>query len=219
MEKDFKLFAKSLGVSTSTFDDVKKSINDSLTPVILEEREMRVASLDVFSRLLYDRQIFFGHDFTAEACNVVIAELLYLDSIDHRDINIMINSNGGSVLDGLAVIDTMNFINSDVSTTCVGLCASMGGVLLASGTQGKRYILPHGRVMLHQPSSGMSGKLTDLEISLEQTRRCKIDLYNILSERLGKPFEEIEQICKSDNWFIGQEAIDLGICDKLLTKK
>lgn len=218
ISKDFSKFAKSIGVSTSVFDDVKKSINDSLTPVILEERKLNAAPLDIFSRMLYDRQIFFGNEFNSETCNIVVAELLYLNSLDDRDINVMINSGGGDVISGLAVLDTMNYIKANVSTTCVGMAASMGAVLLASGEKGKRYILPHSRVMLHQPSSSMGGKLSDLEISLEQTRRCKIDLYNILSKQLDKPFEEIEQICKSDNWFIGQEAVDLGIVDKILTR-
>lgn len=210
--KDFMLFAKSKGVNENV-------IKNSLTPVVLEERPMNVTAVDVFSRLLYDRQIFFGHEFTPETCNLLIAQLLYLDSIDNSDITININSPGGSVIDGLAVIDTINFIKSPVSTLCIGEAASMGAVLLSCGEKGKRFILPHGRVMIHQVSSGCGGTLADMEIELEQTRRCKEDLYKILSENMNKPFEEIEKLCDRNNWFIGQEAVNMGIVDSVLINK
>lgn len=219
LERDFKLFAKDKGVSPLLIDDTTKMIENSLTPVILEERQMNVASLDIYSRMLYDRQIFFGHEFNSETCNLLIAQLLYLDSLDNRDINININSPGGSVIDGLAVIDTMNFIKSDVSTLCIGEAASMGAVLLSSGTQGKRFVLPHGRVMIHQVSSGMRGTYSDMKIELEQTERCKKDIYEILAKNMGKSFEEIEQLCDRNNWFIGQEAVDIGLVDGIITKK
>lgn len=180
---------------------------------------MNVASLDIYSRLLYDRQIFFGHEFTPETCNLLIAQLLYLDSIDNRGITININSPGGSVIDGLAVLDTMKFINSDVSTLCMGMAASMGSLLLSSGTKGKRFILPHGRVMIHQVSSGMRGTLKDMEIEFEQTQRCKKDVYEILARNMGKSFEEVEQLCDRNNWFIGQEALEIGLVDKIIEKK
>lgn len=217
--KDFKLFATDKGVSPSVVESVINKANNSLTPVVLEERQMNVTAVDVFSRLLYDRQIFFGHEFNSETCNLAIAQLLYLDSIDNRDINIYINSPGGSVVDGLALIDTMGFINSQVSTLCVGEAASMGAVLLSCGEKGKRFTLPHGRVMIHQVSSGARGTLADMEIELEQTRRCKQDLYKILAENMGKSYEEIEALCDRNNWFIGQEAVDMGIVDGILNKK
>lgn len=219
MNKEFEKFAKSIGVSTSVVDDVKKSINNSITPYIIEERDLRCTTLDVFSRLLMDRQIFFGSDFNSEACNVVVAELLFLESVNNDDITIMINSPGGSVYDGLAVIDTMNYIKSDVSTMCVGMAASMGAVLLSSGTKGKRFILPHSRVMIHQVSSGMEGKISDLKISLEQASKCQKDTYTILAKQMGKTYEEIEELCKNDNWFHGQEAVDLGIVDAVKVKR
>jgi ATP-dependent Clp protease protease subunit len=141
-----------------------------------------------------------------------------LSSTDNRDINLYINSPGGSVIDGLGVIDTINFIPCDVTTTCVGMAASMGAVLLSCGTKGKRLVLPHSRVMIHQVSSGMSGVSKDLEIELEQTLRCKKDLYNILSEKTGKTYEQIEKDCDRNFWLIGQEAVEYGIADKVLSK-
>lgn len=187
-------------------------------PFILEERKMNVTQMDVFSRLLFDRIIYFSGVVDSESCNTVIAQLLYLSSTDNRDINLYINSPGGSVIDGLGVIDTINFIPCDVTTTCVGMAASMGAVLLSCGAKGKRLVLPHSRVMIHQVSSGMSGVSKDLEIELEQTLRCKKDLYNILSEKTGKTYEQIEKDCDRNFWLIGQEAVEYGIADKVLSK-
>lgn len=216
---DFKLFAKDKGVTSSVFDDVVKKATDTLTPVVLEERKMNVVGMDIYSRLLYDRILYFGEQFTSETCNLAIAQLLYLNSLDERDINIYINSSGGSVVDGLGVIDTINFINCPVSTTCIGMAASMGAVLLSCGDRGKRFVLPHSRVMIHQVSSGMHGTLSDMKIELEQTEKCKNDIYNILAKNLNKDFSEIEQLCDRNNWFIGEEAVKLGIADVVLKSK
>lgn len=218
IQKDFKLFSKDKGISSLVFDDIVKNTNNSLTPVVLEERKMNVAAMDIYSRLLYDRIIYFGSVFDSDTCNLAIAQLLYLNSLDERNINIYINSPGGSVVDGLGIIDTINFINSKVTTTCIGEAASMGAVLLSCGEKGNRFVLPHSRVMIHQVSSGMKGTLADMKIELEQTERCKKDIYNILASNMNKSFEEIEQLCDRNNWFIGQEAIDLGIADKMLVK-
>lgn len=216
IEKDFKLFAKDkLNLSSFTIDN----INNTLTPVVLEERKLQATAVDIYSRLLFDRIIYMGHEFTPETCNLIIAQLLYLNSLDNRDINIYINSPGGSVLDGLAIIDTMDFIDSNVSTSCIGMAASMGAVLLSHGEKGKRFILPHSRVMIHQVSSANRGTYSDMKIEMEQTLRCRNDVYSILAKNMGKTFEEVEQLCDRNNWFIGQEAIDLGICDSLLIKK
>jgi ATP-dependent Clp protease protease subunit len=174
--------------------------------------------MDVFNRLLFDRIIYFSGPVNEESCNTVIAQLLYLSSTDNRDINIYINSPGGSVVDGLGVIDTINFIPCDVTTTCVGMAASMGAVLLSCGAKGKRLVLPHSRVMIHQVSSGMQGVSKDLEIELEQTLRCKKDIYAILSENTGKPYEQIENDCDRNFWLIGKEAVDYGLADKVLNK-
>ena len=216
---DFRKFAiDKANVSPSVVDDVIKKTENSIMPFILEERTMNVTQMDVFSRLLFDRIIYFSGAVDSESCNTVIAQLLYLSSTDNRDINLYINSPGGSVIDGLGVIDTINFIPCDVTTTCVGMAASMGAVLLSCGTKGKRLVLPHSRVMIHQVSSGMSGVSKDLEIELEQTLRCKKDLYNILSEKTGKTYEQIEKDCDRNFWLIGQEAVEYGIADKVLSK-
>jgi ATP-dependent Clp protease protease subunit len=217
--EDFRKFAiDKTKVTPTVFDDVVKSTENSIMPFILEERKMNVTQMDVFSRLLFDRIIYFSGPVNEESCNTVIAQLLYLSSTDNRDINIYINSPGGSVVDGLGVIDTINFIPCDVTTTCVGMAASMGAVLLSCGAKGKRLVLPHSRVMIHQVSSGMQGVSKDLEIELEQTLRCKRDIYAILAENTGKPYEQIENDCDRNFWLIGKEAVDYGLADKVLNK-
>ena len=220
--KDFRHFAiDKVGMSPSVIDDKIGKVNNHLTPYILEERQLNVATFDVFSRLMYDRIIYFTGVVNSDTCDTAIAQLLYLSSVDERDINMYINSPGGSVVDGLGLVDTMNYINCDISTTCIGMAASMGSVLLSNGAKGKRFVLPHSRVMIHQVSSSQSGTLADLEIELEQTRRCKNDVYKILADNTGRSFDEMEKLCDRNNWFIGQEAVELGIVDKVLitTKK
>ena len=214
LEKDFNLFAKSKGISSSTLHRV----SNSALPYVLEERRLNVQALDIYSRLLYDRIIYMGEEFTPESCNLIITQLLYLNNLSNDPIDIYINSSGGSVIDGLSIIDTINLIKSPVNTICTGLAASMGAVLLSCGKKGNRAVLPHSRVMIHQVSSGMWGTFSDLEIELKQTERCKQDIYKILAENLNKPYEEIEKLCDRNNWFIGQEAVDLGIVDKVLCK-
>ena len=219
LTKDFRNFAiDKTNIKPTVFDDVIKKNENSIMPFILEERKLNVAQMDVFSRLLFDRIIYFSGVVNDESCNTVIAQLLYLSSIDNRDINIYINSPGGSVVDGLGVIDTINFIPCDVSTTCIGMAASMGAVLLSCGVKGKRFVLPHSRVMVHQVSSGMQGTSKDLEIELEQTLRCKKDIYEILAKNTDKSFEQIEKDCDRNFWLIGEEAVNYGIADKLLVK-
>lgn len=214
LEKDFNLFAKSKGISSSTLHRV----SNSALPYVLEERRLNVQALDIYSRLLYDRIIYMGEEFTPESCNLIVTQLLYLNNLSNDPIDIYINSSGGSVIDGLSIIDTINLIKSPVNTICTGLAASMGAVLLSCGKKGNRAVLPHSRVMIHQVSSGMWGTFSDLEIELKQTERCKQDIYKILAENLNKPYEEIEKLCDRNNWFIGQEAVDLGIVDKVLCK-
>ena len=220
LTKDFRKFALSnTNVSPSALDDIVKKQGNMITPYILEERQLNVATFDVFSRLMYDRIVYFTGVVNDDTCNTAVAQLLYLASVDERDINMYINSPGGSVVDGLGLVDTMDYISCDVSTLCIGMPASMGSVLLSNGAKGKRFVLPHSRVMIHQVSSSQSGTLSDLEIELEQTRRCKQDVYKILADNTGKTFEEMEQLCDRNNWFIGQEAVDLGIADKMLVKE
>ena len=216
--KDFRQFAfDKTNVRPSALDAKIKS-TENIMPFILEERKMNVTQMDVFSRLLFDRIIYFSGVVDEDSCNTVIARLLYLSSTDNRDINIYINSPGGSVVDGLGVIDTIDFVPCDITTTCVGMAASMGAVLLSCGAKGKRLVLPHSRVMIHQVSSGMQGVSKDLEIELEQTLRCKKDLYDILSKNTGKSYEQIEKDCDRNFWLIGKEAVDYGLADKVLSK-
>ena len=219
LTKDFRKFALSnTNARASVLDDQIKKTNNILTPYILEERQLNVATFDVFSRLMYDRIIYFTGVVDDDSCNTAVAQLLYLSSVDERDISMYINSPGGSVVDGLGLVDTMNYISCDISTTCIGMAASMGSVLLSNGAKGKRFVLPHSRVMIHQVSSGAQGVLKDLEIELEQTRRCKNDLYEILAKNTNKSFEEIERDCDRNYWLIGKEAVEYGIVDKVLDR-
>lgn len=219
--KDFRHFAiDKVSASPSVIDDKINKVNNMMTPFILEERQLNVTQMDVFSRLMYDRIIYFAGTVNDDTCNTAIAQMLYLSSIDDRDINMYVNSHGGSVVDGLGLIDTMNYINCDVSTTCIGLAASMGAVLLSCGEKGKRFVLPHSRVMIHSVSSGFQGHTADIKIEMEQTLKCQEDLYRILSKNCDKPYEEIEILCDRDRWYIGREAVeDLGIADTVLEKK
>lgn len=217
IQQDFRKFALDRKNSSSNIDSFIKHTENALTPMIMEESNKHFGIYDVYSKLLCDRILFFGEEFNPSTCNVAIAQLLYLNSISDEDINIYCNSCGGSVIDGLALIDTINFINCDVSTTCIGMAASMGAVLLSCGKQGKRYVLPHSRVMIHQPMSRMGGQYADMEIELEQTKRCKDDLYAILSKNMNKPIEEIEKLCDRNSWFIGQEAVGIHLADSVIT--
>jgi ATP-dependent Clp protease protease subunit len=218
LEKDFRKFAISnTKIRATVLDDKIKQAKDFLTPYILEERQLNVTQMDIFSRLLFDRILYFTGEVNQATCDTMNAELLYLDSVDNRDINLYINSPGGSVVDGLSVIDTMNFIKSDVSTTCMGMAASMGSVLLSNGAKGKRFVLPHSRVMIHSVASGFQGHTADVRIEMEQTERCQKDVYQILADNTGHTFEEMEKLCDRDNWFIGDEAVNnLHIADKVI---
>lgn len=220
--EDFRKFAIDKGVRASVLDDQLKSMEKNkslLTPYILEERQLNVATFDVFSRLMYDRIVYFAGEVDDDTCNTAIAQFLYLSSVDERDINLYINSPGGSVVAGLGLIDTMNYIPCQVSTACIGMAASMGAVLLSNGARGKRYVLEHSRVMIHQVSSAMRGTVSDMEIEFEQTQRCKQDVYKILAKNTDRTYEEMEQLCDRNNWFIGQEAVDLGIADSVLVRE
>ena len=216
--EDFRKYAIDKGVKASVLDDQLKKTENMMTPYILEERQLNVATFDVFSRLMYDRIVYFSGEVSEETCNTAIAQLLYLSSVDARDINIYINSPGGSVVDGLGLIDTMDYVDCDVTTTCIGMAASMGAVLLSNGKRGKRYVLPHSRVMIHQVSSSMRGTVSDMEIEFEQTQRCKQDVYKILAKNTDRTFDEMEALCDRNNWFIGEEALDLRIADKVLVR-
>ena len=194
--KDFRKFALSKGLSSTMIDDVSKAqvTNAITTPYILEERQLNVATYDIFSRLLLDRIVFLSGEVNRESMDTIVAQLLYLDSVDKRDINIYVNSPGGDVYSGLELISVMDYIKSDVSTTVLGLAASMGAAISTSGEKGKRYALPYSRYMIHQPLSNFGySKYTDSRIALEEMESVREDLYNILSEKSGNDFDKIEK--------------------------
>lgn len=190
-----------------------------LSPYILEERQLNVTQMDVFSRLMMDRIIFFGTEVTAETSNIINAQLLFLESSDPgKDISLYINSPGGSVYSGLSVIDTMNYISSEVSTLCTGMAASMGAMFLVSGEKGKRFALPHSRVMIHQPLGSASGQASDIEIEATEILKLRTELYQILADRTGKPFDTIAKNADRDYWMTAKEAKDYGIIDKVIER-
>lgn len=189
----------------------------AFTPNVIEERQMNIIGLDVFSRLMMDRIIFLGVAINDYVANVVQAQLLFLQSTDpKRDIQIYINSPGGSVFSGLGIYDTMQFVSPDVGTICTGMAASFGAVILAAGTKGKRTCLHHSRVMIHQPLGGMQGQLTEMEIYLKLAKDQQRELYNILSHHTGQSYETIEKDCDRDNWMTSREAKEYGLIDEVL---
>ena len=192
----------------------------AFTPQVIEERQLNVVGMDVFSRLMMDRIIFMGVPVNDYVANVIQAQLLFLESTDRsRDIQMFINSPGGSVIAGLGMYDTMQYVGPDIATICTGLAASMGAVLLAAGTKGKRTCLVHSRVMIHQPSGGMQGQFSDMEISYNLIKNMRGELYDILARHTGKDFETIEKDCDRDNWMKAEEAMEYGIVDEVLVKK
>ena len=218
IKTDFKKYALSQGISSMSLDTFTKA--NYVNPMILEERQMNVTSIDIYSRMLMDRILFLNTNIESTMANILTAQLLWLDQQSDKPINMYINSPGGSVIDGLQLIDTMNFINAPISTTCLGMAASMGAVILSCGEKGNRFALPHSRVMIHQASGGFNGKSEDVKTSYEQLLRCQKDIYEILSQNIGVDYEEIERLCSNtDKWFIGREAIDLGIVDKIVGEK
>ena len=218
IKTDFEKYALSQGISSMSLDAFTKA--NYVNPMILEERQMNVTSIDIYSRMLMDRILFLNTNIESTMANILTARLLWLDQQSDKPINMYINSPGGSVIDGLQLIDTMNFINAPISTTCLGMAASMGAVILSCGEKGKRFALPHSRVMIHQASGGFNGKSEDVKTSYEQLLRCQKDIYEILSQNIGVDYEEIERLCSNtDKWFIGREAIDLGIVDKIVGEK
>jgi ATP-dependent Clp protease protease subunit len=221
MLKDFRDYAtKHLGMSSMVLDDVVKSQAGYLNPYILEERQLNVTQLDVFSRLMMDRIIFLGTEVNDYTANVLQAQMLYLDSVDSaKDISIYINSPGGSVYAGLGIYDTMQFINSDVQTICTGMAASMAAVLLVAGKEGKRSALPHSRIMIHQPMGGAQGQASDIEITAREIQKLKKELYTIISDHSHQPFEKVWEDSDRDYWMTAQEAKDYGMVDEVLTRK
>ena len=219
MNNDFRKFAvHHLGMNGLALDQYTSQVSDSyISPTIIEERKLNVAQMDVFSRLMMDRIIFLGTQVDDYTANVIQAQLLYLDSSEPgKDVSIYINSPGGSVSDGMAIYDTMNFIKSDVSTICIGMCASMASVLLASGHKGKRYILPNSEVMIHQPLGGVNGQATEIKIVADRILYLRNKLNNILAEKTGKELSIIEEDTERDHYLSSDEALSYGLVDKIL---
>lgn len=218
---DFKKYAtKHLGMSSMVLDDVISMQNQYLNPYILEERQLNVTQMDVFSRLMMDRIIFLGTQIDDYTANTLQAQLLYLDQADQgKDINIYINSPGGSVHAGLGIYDTMQFIKSDVSTICTGMAASMAAVLLVAGQEGKRFALPHSRVMIHQPMGGAQGQASDIEITAREIQKLKKELYTIIAEHSHQPYDKVWADSDRDYWMTAEEACEYGMIDKVFTKR
>ena len=214
--KEFKKYAtKHHGVNSLYYD----KIVSSMTPYIIEERQLNVASMDVFSRLMMDRIIFLGSGVDDYVANIIQAQLLFLESVDaSKDISIYINSPGGSVYAGLGIYDTMQFVKPDVATICTGMAASMGAVLLCAGADGKRSALPHSRVMIHQPSGGAQGVATDMEINLKEMLKLKEELYQIISQHSKQPYDKVYKDSERDYWMIAAEAKEYGMIDEVLTR-
>lgn len=226
MNNDFRNYAvHHLGMNGNTLDEYSKLTNQNggggyISPTIIEERQLNIAQMDVFSRLMMDRIIFLGTTIDDYAANVIEAQLLYLDSSDPgKDISIYVNSPGGSVYAGLGIYDTMQFISCDVSTICTGMAASMAAVLLVAGKAKKRYALTHSRVMIHQPMGGVQGQATDIEITAREIVKIKKELYSIISKHSGKSLEQVEKDSDRDFWMTAEEAKEYGMVDEILTKR
>jgi ATP-dependent Clp protease protease subunit len=215
---EFEKFAvKHRGISSNTLHSYASHLVTALTPNIIEERPMNVAVMDVYSRLMMDRIIFLGYPINDEVANIVTAQLLFLDSTDRaRDINMYINSPGGSVYAGLGVYDTLQYVSPDVATICIGMAASMSCVLLAAGTKGKRAALKHARVMMHQPSGAIGGQASDIEITVNEIRKLKRELYEIINYHTGKDVKQIEEDFDRDRWMTATEAKEYGFVDEVL---
>ena len=206
------------GLATDEYMGMFSPMN--LTPYIMEERRMNVAQMDVFSRLMMDRIIFLGTGIDDQVANIVTAQLLFLESADPaKDIQIYINSPGGSVYAGLGIYDTMQIIKPDIATICTGMAASMGAVLLVAGEKGKRSALRHSRVMIHQPSGGAQGVASDMEINLREMLKLKKELYDIISEHSGQTYDWVEKASDRDYWMTSEEAKNFGMIDEVLVKK
>jgi ATP-dependent Clp protease, protease subunit len=215
---EFEKYAvKHHGISSNTLHSYGSQLVTAMTPNIIEERSLNVAVMDVYSRLMMDRIIFLGYPINDEIANIVTAQLLFLDSADRsRDINMYINSPGGSVYAGLGVYDTMQYVSPDIATICIGVAASMSCVLLGAGTKGKRAALKHSRIMMHQPSGAIGGQASDIEITVNEIRKLKRELYEVVNHHTGKSIEQIEKDFDRDKWMTAIEAKEYGLVDEVL---
>jgi len=218
---EFKKYAtKHMGISSVTMQQYASVHNSYISPTIIEERQMNIASMDVFSRLMMDRIIFLGTGIDDDVSNILQGQLLFLQSVDpKKDIQIYVNSPGGGVYAGLGIYDTMQLISPDVATICTGLAASMGAVLLAAGADGKRSALKHSRIMIHQPLGGASGQASDIEITTKEILKLKKELYEILVDHTGKTMKQVTKDADRDYWMTSEEALKYGIIDEVLGKK
>ncbi len=221
MNIDFQKFASlSQGISPMTLGRYVGAVDAYLNPSIIEERKLNVASMDVFSRLMMDRIIFLGVPIDDDVANIVQAQLLYLASVDDKaDISLYINTPGGVVSSGLGIYDTMQLINPDVATICTGMATSMGSILLCAGAPGKRSALPHSKVMIHQPLGGAKGQASDILIEAKEIEKCREELYNIISEHSGQPYEKVFADADRNFWMTSKEALEYGMIDRILGKK
>lgn len=217
---EFQKFAtKHMGISSLTLAKYNSVASGYISPTIIEERQMNITQMDVFSKLQMSRILFLGTQIDDTVANIIQAQLLFLESIDpSKDITIYCNTPGGSVHSGLAIYDTMQFISPDISTICTGMAASMGAVLMCSGKKGKRSALKHSRIMIHQPMGYAEGRSSDMEISVNEVKKLKRELYQIISFHTGKPFDEVEKDSDRDFWMTSEEALTYGMIDQILTK-
>jgi ATP-dependent Clp protease, protease subunit len=222
MEKhdEFRKYAvKHAGINSLTLQRYNSAYGSYISPTIIEERQLNVASMDVFSRLMMDRIIFLGVPIDDTVANIIQAQLLFLESTDpSKDIQIYLNSPGGHVHAGLGIYDTMQYISADVATICTGMAASMGAVLLTAGTKGKRSALKHSRVMIHQPMGGAQGQASDIEITAREIIKIKAELYSIISQHTGKPVKQVEKDADRDYWMTSEEAVKYGMIDEILVR-
>jgi ATP-dependent Clp protease protease subunit len=221
MNEEFKKYAvKGQGLSSLTLDRYGRAVDAYINPTIIEERKLNVASMDVFSRLMMDRIIFLGVPIDDDVANIIQAQLLFLASTDSSaDISLYINTPGGQVTSGLAIYDTMQLVEPDVATICTGMAASMGSVLLCAGAKGKRSCLPHSRVLIHQPLGGAQGQASDIMIAAKEIEKTRKELYDIISDHSGQPYEKVFADADRDYWMTAKEALEYGMVDEILSKK
>ena len=219
LNNDFKKFASSKqGISSTTLEEYANVMSNYISPVIPEERKMNVTTMDVFSRLLMDRIIFLGVPINDDVSNIIQAQLLYLDSIDNTDISMYVNTPGGQVSSGLCIYDTMQYIKSDVSTICTGIAASMGSIILCGGQEGKRYALPHSKVLIHQPLGGANGQASDILIAAKEIEKTREILIDIIAKHSKQDKDKVFADADRDYWMTADEALEYGMIDKILTK-
>lgn len=216
--KDFRNFYKSRNRFKMTFFDDMMINNGYINPYIIKEADRDQTQLDIFSELMSKRQIFFGTEVNNDTANIVISQMLYLDSMEIKDITMYINSPGGECYSGCSILDTMDFIESDIKTICTGLAASFGALILLNGTKGKRNALKRSTIMIHQPLGGAHGQATEIEISYNEITRLKKVLYDTIVDKTGKTYEEVEKACDRDNYMSAQDALDFGIIDEIISK-